>query len=397
MSIPRLPPEILDHIADILHDEPEALKECCLVSKSWVPRTQKHLFANIELRSEGDLESWKKAFPDPSNSPAHHTHTLKIGGTQVIRAADVGEGGWIQAFSRVASLDLSGDVHQYPDDPVAPLAPFYKFSPTLKSLRVRSSSLSYPELFTLVRSSPLLEDLTLAGHGALLKNGDDPDGSQAVVPSVPPALTGTLNLVIHGGMEYTTRQLLDLPNGLHFRKLMFSWFEEEDLEWIMKLVNECSDSLEHLNVDRFGAFLLILGWGCGLPSPAGDPSPASLDLSNAKKLGGVTFWSISVKVEWITTALQTITPEHREFRLITIHVPYGLVLFKVGDDIRQAVGETIHQGWLDLDRLLVRLWESNSIRPRVECDGRGEEEQSLNYCIGCLLPEITRRGIIDLF
>ena len=30
----NLPPEILDYILDLLHDEPEALKECCLVSKS---------------------------------------------------------------------------------------------------------------------------------------------------------------------------------------------------------------------------------------------------------------------------------------------------------------------------------------------------------------------------
>ncbi|KAF9645264.1 hypothetical protein BDM02DRAFT_3073690, partial [Thelephora ganbajun] len=52
MSSPHqshLPPEILDYIVDLLHDEPETLKQCCLVSKSWVSRTRKHLFANVEF------------------------------------------------------------------------------------------------------------------------------------------------------------------------------------------------------------------------------------------------------------------------------------------------------------------------------------------------------------
>jgi len=38
-SNPYLPPEILDYIVDLLHNSPNALKECCLVSKSWIPRT----------------------------------------------------------------------------------------------------------------------------------------------------------------------------------------------------------------------------------------------------------------------------------------------------------------------------------------------------------------------
>lgn len=101
-------------------------------------------------------------------------------------------------------------------------------------------------------------------------------------------------------------------------------------------------------------------------------------------------------MEWITTALQTITPEHREFRQITIHVAYGLTLFNVGYNIRRAVGETIYKGWLDLDRLLVQLWESHSIRPKVMTATSGEKMRGTKYCIKRLLPEMTRRGLIDL-
>ena len=71
MSNPHrhLPPEILDSVIDLLHDEPETLKQCFLVSKSWVPRTRRHLFAYIKFRSASDLRSWKKAFPDVADSP----------------------------------------------------------------------------------------------------------------------------------------------------------------------------------------------------------------------------------------------------------------------------------------------------------------------------------------
>jgi len=141
---------------------------------------------------------------------------------------------------------------------------------------------------------------------------------------------------------------------------------------------------------------MISGWGRGLRSFIGDLDPASLDLSKATKLGDVTFRSGSGRVEWITTALETITPKHRDFRHIKIFVPSDLTGFDVGDDIRQYIGETVSKEWLDLDRLLVQFWESRSIRPKVGCGLRGEKDQNTVYCIGCLLPEITERGIIDL-
>jgi len=106
MPNPFLPQETLDHIADFLHDKPEALKACCLVSKPWIPRTRKHLFAKIEFRSAKDLELWKKNFPDPSNSPAHHTHTMFVGFNQLFATSNAQAGGLIQTFSRVARLRL---------------------------------------------------------------------------------------------------------------------------------------------------------------------------------------------------------------------------------------------------------------------------------------------------
>lgn len=68
-DVALLPPEILDLIVGHLHDETATLRKCCLVSRSWIPQTQIHLFDRVEFRSSGPtLESWMKTFPDPSNS-----------------------------------------------------------------------------------------------------------------------------------------------------------------------------------------------------------------------------------------------------------------------------------------------------------------------------------------
>jgi hypothetical protein len=255
----HIPPEILDCIVDLLHDKPETLKECCLVSKSWVPRTRKHLFADIRFLSVKHLESWKKTFPNPSGSPAYHTHTLSVGYTRAVTAADAEAGGWIQTFSRVVRLWLYRSTTS-PSDSESPLTPFYKFSPVLKSLRV-DAVFPCSHIFNLVCSFPLLEDLTLIG------NSNDPRGPQTVVPSSLPALTGSLDLSILGGMGGIARRLLDLPNGLHFRKLSLWWFNKEDLRWITELVIRCSDTLECLDVRSYlsGTFVLVLRWNRNLP------------------------------------------------------------------------------------------------------------------------------------
>ena len=122
----------------------------------------------------------------------------------------------------------------------------------------------------------------------------------------------------------------------------------------------------------------------------------SIDLSKAKKLKNVTFLSKSQSVDWIAAALQTITPKHRDLRRISIHVLFDPALTTIGANIAEIVGEQILGQWLDLDRLLVQLWESRSIRPTVITMTLGGEQRDTRNCIGCLLPESTTRGIIDL-
>ena len=109
-------------------------------------------------------------------------------------------------------------------------------------------------------------------------------------------------------------------------------------------------------------------------------------------LEDVFFQAKSENVDWITMALRTITDEHQDLRRVSICVPF------VGADtgVGRIVGQVVCRQWLDLDRSLVQLWESHSIRPVVKCKTPILEGQDMRDCIRRLMPEVTRRGIIDL-
>ena len=258
MPNPHLPRETLDHIVDFLHDKPEALKDCCLVSKSWVPHTRKRLFAKVEFTSVKDLESWKEAFPDPSNSPGRHTRTLTVRCARVITAEGTGAEDLVQIFPRVVRLTLTTFknntllVTGILD--VVDFTPFRKLSPTLKSLHVDFIVLPCSQILKFVSSLPFLEDLVLAGRNLLLETHEP----QGVVNSSPQAFTGLLELNISIGIGGATRWLLVLPGNLHFRKLAVSWFPEEDVLWTMQLVTRCSDTLECLDIRSHLPCVLIL-------------------------------------------------------------------------------------------------------------------------------------------
>ena len=105
--LPSLHPEILDHIVEYLHDELLMLEECCLVSKSWVPRTRSHLFDFVAFDSPELLELWMKTFPDPSNSPACYTRSLRLFRFEIITVAISDACPWVRSFNRIVELEVS--------------------------------------------------------------------------------------------------------------------------------------------------------------------------------------------------------------------------------------------------------------------------------------------------
>jgi len=111
-----------------------------------------------------------------------------------------------------------------------------------------------------------------------------------------------------------------------------------------------------------------------------------IDLSKATKLKHLTFLGRHPRstVQWITAALQTVNS--KTLQSITIDQDGGRP---------ETIGEGFHKEWQDLDRLLVQFWTSHSIRPQmmyVAWEGR----KDLRDCRSSLLPELTRRGLVDL-
>ena len=251
MTTPYLPPETLDSIVDLLQGDQNALEKCCLISKSWIPRSRRNLFAKVTFRTAKDLESWKTTFPNPSTSPAHYTKTLVIGSPHIVTAADTEVGGWVRGFSSVVELEVDEEPRKWSHSSQSDvsLLPFHGLSPGVKSLRLQFVVIPSSRVLELILSFPLLEDLSLFARDASTDNGDDSNVPPAIVhPSGLPMLTGTLELSLKGGMEHVTRRLLSLPGGIHFRKVTLKWLHIGDPSWTMILVEKCSRTLETLDI-----------------------------------------------------------------------------------------------------------------------------------------------------
>ena len=117
--------------------------------------------------------------------------------------------------------------------------------PTSRSVWLQSSFHTQGFLTSFFPS--LLEDLGLTGYNDPQFNGD-PHGPQTVIPSTSPPPTGSLHFHLRGRVGRVARQLLDLPNGLHFKSLTLSWDHKADLWWITELVTRCSHGLEFLEI-----------------------------------------------------------------------------------------------------------------------------------------------------
>ena len=232
----------------------------------------------------------------------------------------------------------------------------------------------------------------MTGYDEPWSNSSSLHEPQTTILSTLPPFTGSLDFHLLGEAGDIARRLLDLPNGLHFRKLALTWDDATDLWWITELVTRCFHTLECLEITHTfrRTFIHTNARIDNLASLPVELEPGSFDLSTTTKLHDLVFRLESLRAEWITVA-----PEHRDLQRISIHIPYNLTLF--GQIVGQFLGEAICRGWFDLDSLLVQFWESRSIRPRVGCETPGQKWKNTEYCIGCLLPEITKRGIFDPF
>ena len=246
-SIP-LPPEILALIIDHLRDDQAALKACCLISKLWTPWARRYLFARVEFSPTRPFGLWTRAFPEPDDSPAHHTRSLSIRRLDVTTLVDPVVYHYIRAFDSIEILEVK---HRRTDANPLSLAPLHGLSPSLKSLHLSFTSLPLSEVFDLICSFPLLEDLSMTAISDNGTGGED-------IPPTSPSLTGSLYLEIVRGIKPVIRRLCNLPGGLHFSKIATVCHCNEDIESTTDLVSRCSDTLESLDVSHYYPSMSLL-------------------------------------------------------------------------------------------------------------------------------------------
>ena len=139
-------------ILDYLSNERSALRVRCTISKSWVPQVRRNLFAHVKVYVFGPtIESWIKAFPDPSNSPAHLSHTLLIRSSPVLATASLDTRAWIRTFENIAGQKDTG-----------PLGPFAEPQAITCHSLAHASSLA-PSKNYLVTPEPIRK-----GRGSIL-------------------------------------------------------------------------------------------------------------------------------------------------------------------------------------------------------------------------------------
>ena len=247
MPSPSLPEELLDHIIDLLRGGRDALKNCCLVSKSWVPRTRRHLFACVLIHTSATLQLWKKTFPDPSTSPAPYAKYLFIDCPQDVTAADGEEDGWIRTFSRVVHFRV--DATETSGSLIS-LTPFHGFSPIIETLHVNFTATPSSRIFNLILSFPLLKNVAVVTYDGLIDYAEVLDDRHLTPlqfhPSDPPAFTGCLELSMGTGIGPITSRLLSLQGCLHFRKLRLVLQKGNDILLATALVGSCCATLESL-------------------------------------------------------------------------------------------------------------------------------------------------------
>ncbi|KAF9780816.1 hypothetical protein BJ322DRAFT_1112217 [Thelephora terrestris] len=356
--LPPIPLEIFDFIVDHLHDDPTALKSCCLVSKSWVPRARRYLFAQVEFTSHRcPIQSWINAFPDPSNSPGHHTRSLNLYDIKSTNAAGTIAPTWVHHFSQIEELTVANFMSRN----LLPVSfvQLRGLSPTLKSLHIFHVSARLSEFFDLICSFPLLENLSL--H--FITTWGDAD--RWYTPPTSPKLTGSLHLIDPSPL--VTRELLAFPIGPRFSQIAVSC-PVESAKLVADLISKCSDTLEYLTV----------GFDY--------PTPGLLDLSEAIKLKEMRFESVGLDVRWVITALRTAKSANLQNIMIKIGSSRSTLV--------KTIGETLHREWEDLDHLLDQLWTSRSIRPKVTYELR-RAANGLGELVQSFLPKLASKGVIN--
>ena len=159
---PCLPPELIALIVDHLHGDSTALKACSLVSHTFLPLAQAHLFENIELRfrSNANIEPMRRGLIPVLS----HTRKLSISYSIVFIVPSILDGiiDHFMAFRNVRELKICLDTFHFVDRDLRTTSRYFsQFQPTLRSLDLTTFDRYPKDTIAFITFFSFLEELSL--------------------------------------------------------------------------------------------------------------------------------------------------------------------------------------------------------------------------------------------
>jgi len=236
-AIPRIPPEIIDEILGHLITDSAAasLRSCSLVSRSWVPPCQRHIFRTVVFASN-DVDRWFKTFPVPEESPARHVRDLRIwiGGHTRVPEKIFECTPW---FTNMRNLYLLG----YWGSPALRIPSVWRLPLSVTSLTVNTNVVTLIQIRDILAQLPNLNDLSLSGSLV-------PVGAKSLVGigvALKARFDGRLQLCGGYAQKDAINMLLEIPTGLHFTEAQIRC-THKCLPSAVRLAEACGETLVKL-------------------------------------------------------------------------------------------------------------------------------------------------------
>ena len=258
-KIPRIPHDIINEILDHLATGSNfgTLQSCALVSKSWVPSCQRHLFHTITFTPE-DMVRWLKTFPVPGEGPARHVRDLylTIGGKPSSYPVAQKSFECILQFTNAERVTLSGRGGPRLQTPLwRPMLP-----QSITSLIIDTDMITLLQIRDIMTQLPNLDDLSLSDSPTVV--GDTPQGTGAALRG---RFGGKLQLNGHGACGGVIDMLLGVLTGLHFTEVEITSWSGCPLSAV-SLAEACRKTLVKLS------YAVLFSRSSGKPHPLHRPS-----------------------------------------------------------------------------------------------------------------------------
>ena len=124
--------------------------------------------------------------------------------------------------------------------------------------------------------------------------------------------------------------------------------------------------------------------------------PAGIDLSKATRLKEVEVWIRNLDDVPTAMVLKTLTSNHLNLQKVSLFVCIPSPFYKTVNAGQSIEAET-RRHWIELDRVLIQLWESNAIQicVQVEYPRVGRKEVVRKLMRG-LLPWTMKSEAVEL-